>query len=147
MSKKSVSLPEIPTGIEFEEFISAYFQAMGMYLDRNIVYKEDSEELLELDIIVSSYVEEIPKKIIIEVKSGNLHLSDVFKLKGWMDFLSEFEEGLFIARGSGRSERNLELIRDKLRINVIAKDNDEEIKQEILGAYAPNIDNRLSMYV
>ena len=39
MSKenKSISLPELPKGKEYEEYISAFLQASGYYLDRSII--------------------------------------------------------------------------------------------------------------
>ena len=77
--KKSVVLPDLPKGKEFEEFISAYLQSAGYYLDRNIIDR-GIEELLELDIIITDY-DLLPRPRLIEIKSGDWGFSDVFKIK------------------------------------------------------------------
>ncbi|MBP7795957.1 MAG: hypothetical protein KA059_04185 [Elusimicrobiales bacterium] len=50
----SISLPNLPKGKEFEEYISAFFQSGGNYIERNIIERE-VEEILELDIIATDY--------------------------------------------------------------------------------------------
>jgi len=52
----AVSLPDLPKGKEFEEYISAFFQSGGNYIERNIIEKESKgKEVLELDIIATDY--------------------------------------------------------------------------------------------
>ena len=84
VKKKSVVLPDFPKGKEFEEYISAYLQCAGYYIDRNII-ERGLGELLELDIIITNY-NSLPKPQLIEIKSGNWGFSDVFKIKGWMSY-------------------------------------------------------------
>lgn len=82
-----IKLPEFPQGSEFESYISALFQCAGFYVERNIVEREKKEEILELDIVVTDYEETPPKSLIVEAKSGDWGFSDIFKLKGWVDYL------------------------------------------------------------
>jgi len=91
----SVSLPDLPKGKEFEEYISAFFQSSGNYIERNIVERE-IEEVLELDIITTDYYPSPPEIKLIEVKSGNWGFADLFKIRGWMDYLN-INKGVFIA--------------------------------------------------
>ena len=88
-------LPDLPKGKEFEEYISALFQCAGFYVERNIIEREEKEGILELDIVATNYDEKPPKNLIIEVKSGNWGFSDIFKVKGWLDYL-EYADGLLI---------------------------------------------------
>ena len=65
----TVSLPELPKGKEFEEYISACFQLGGYYIERNII-ERDIEEILELDIILTNYGTTAPEITLVEVKVG-----------------------------------------------------------------------------
>ncbi|MHA1228308.1 MAG: hypothetical protein ACTSPV_16330 [Candidatus Hodarchaeales archaeon] len=88
-------LPTLPKGKEFEEYISALFQCGGFYVERNIIEREEKEEILELDIVATKYLAEHLKGLIIEVKSGDWGFSDIFKVKGWLKYL-DYANGLFI---------------------------------------------------
>jgi hypothetical protein len=87
MDKKAVKLPELPKGKEFEEFISAHFQCGGYYVEKNIIDRK-IEEVLELDLIITDYSRPLPNIYLVEAKSGNWGFEDIFKLRGWMDYLS-----------------------------------------------------------
>jgi len=90
----SISLPNLPKGKEFEEYISAFFQAAGYYIERNIVERE-VEEVLELDIIITDYSSCPPEIKLVEVKSGEWGFPDLFKVLGWMHYLN-IDKGIFI---------------------------------------------------
>ena len=36
----SIALPELPKDQEFEDYVSAFFQAAGYYIERNVVERE-----------------------------------------------------------------------------------------------------------
>ena len=117
MTTKSVELPSLPKGKEFEEFISAYFQSAGFYTERSIIDRE-AEEILELDLTITNY-SILPKPRIVEIKSGEWGFSDIFKVKGWMVY-SRVSKGIFIVQ-KGRA--NFEFFRMKakdIRIKLIA---------------------------
>jgi len=110
----SVSLPPLPKGREFEEYISAYFQSSGNYIERNIIEK-GAEEVLELDIIATDYYLPLPKIKLLEVKSGDWGFPDLFKVKGWMDYLN-ISEGVFVA---SKGRENLDFCRERVkRLNI-----------------------------
>ena len=106
----SVSLPDLPKGEEFEEYISAFFQSGRNYIERNIIERE-VEEVLELDIISTDYCSSPPEIKLLEVKSGKWGFSDLFKVRGWMDSLN-ISNGLFVAI-KGRS--NVDLFKNKAK--------------------------------
>jgi len=92
----AINLPEMPKGKEFEEYISAFFHASGdYYIERNVIERE-VEEILELDIITTDYNSSIPCNALLEVKSGSWGFPDLFKMRGWMDYLN-IDKGVFIA--------------------------------------------------
>lgn len=96
MAKSGASLPKFPKAYEFEEYVAAYLQAGGQYVERNIV-ERDKVDILELDIVSTDYDYDPPAISLIEVKSGNWSSADVFKIRGWMEYLN-IEEGAFIVQ-------------------------------------------------
>lgn len=89
-------LPELPKGKEFEEYVSALFQCGGFYVERNLIEKEESGLVLELDIVASSYAIDQFRNLVVEVKTGEWGFPDIFKVKGWLDYLG-YSEGALIS--------------------------------------------------
>ena len=88
MNRKKATLPELPKGKEFEEFLAAFFQSNGYYVERSIIDRQE-EEVLELDFLATRYADgEIPKICLYEVKGGKWGFPDIFKLKGWLFYLN-----------------------------------------------------------
>jgi len=106
-----VELPEFPKGWEFEAYTSALFQCGGFYVERNIIEREKKEQILELDIVVTNYDEKPSRSLIVEVKSGDWGFSNIFKLKGWIDYL-RYPDALLI---TNEPKENAKFYRDKAR--------------------------------
>ena len=106
-----ISLPKFPKGKQFEEYISAFFQSAGYFIERNIIQRE-VEEILELDIITTDYSKSPPQIKLLEVKSGDWGFPDLFKVRGWMDYLNILK-GLFIV---AVERHNSEFIKQKAKI-------------------------------
>lgn len=124
MTRIRVSLPELPKGKEFEEYISAVFQCGGYYVERNITNR-DIEDILELDIVVTNYCNEIPDIRLVEVKSGDCGFSDLFKVRGWMHYL-KFSDGMFIAKNKGNKFKLSQEVANSLNIDLFSVDNLKE---------------------
>ena len=107
----SVSLTNLPKGEEFEEYISAFFQSAGNYIERNIIDKE-IEEVLELDIVATDYCLSPPEIKLLEVKSGEWGFPDLFKVRGWMDYLN-ISKGIFVAN---KEKSNVDFFKEKAKI-------------------------------
>lgn len=105
----SINLPELPIGKEFEDYIAAFFQSTGFFIEKSISEK-NVEELLELDISITDY-DILPRPRLIEIKSGEWGFKDVFKVKGWMIYTS-ISKGYFIVQ-KGRD--NFEFYRRKAK--------------------------------
>lgn len=87
MPETTVNLSSLPRDREFEEFLAAYFQCAGYYIERNIIERE-LEEVLELDIILTNYNVSPPTISLAEAKSGDWGFPDIFKIRGWMHYTS-----------------------------------------------------------
>lgn len=113
-----VALPKLPQGDEFEEYVSAYFQCGGFYIDRKLIERGE-DEVLELDIIATAYQkDQVPDIQLLEIKSGKWGFADIFKVKGWMVYL-QLSDGKFIVR-EGRKTLDFFINKSKpLGITVI----------------------------
>lgn len=125
----SVSLPDLPKGKEFEEYIAACFQSGGHYIERNIIERE-VEEVLELDIIITDYYSSPPQIQLCEVKSGDWGFSDLFKLRGWMDY-TNISKGILIV---SKEKDNMDFFKEKakkLNMDLIVTGNLSESKEAL----------------
>jgi len=125
----SVSLPDLPKGKELEEYISAFFQSGGNYIERNIIERE-LEEVLELDIIATDYSLSPPEIKLLEVKSGDWGFSDLFKVRGWMDYLN-ISKGVFVA---SKEKSNVDFFQKKakgLNIDLVLIPNLSKSKETL----------------
>jgi len=94
----SLELPKDPRDTDYEEFIAAYLQAGGLYVERHAIFRKEAE-LLELDILTTDFSSEQTTKHLIEIKSGDWGFNEIFKLRGWLTFLS-YEQGCFVVKKS-----------------------------------------------
>ena len=83
----TIRLPDLPKGKEFEEFLAAYFQVHGLYVERNIIDRQE-EDVLEFDAITTAYESKTapPVNKLLEMKSGDWGFGDIFKIRGWLDY-------------------------------------------------------------
>jgi hypothetical protein len=100
----------LPKGKEFEEYISAFFQSGGNYIERSIIERA-VEEVLELDIITTDYCSSPPEIKLFEVKSGEWGFPDLFKVRGWMDYLN-ISKGIFFA---SKEKSNIDFFKEKAK--------------------------------
>jgi hypothetical protein len=88
-------MTRLPRDKDFEDYLSAHFQCGGGYIERNII-ERDVEEVLELDIISTTYAAgAAPSPLLIEAKSGGWGFGEIFKLLGWLQYLN-IERGVLI---------------------------------------------------
>lgn len=125
----TISLPELPKGMEFEEYISALFQSAGYYIERKII-KREVEEVLELDIITTDYDSSPPEIKLLEVKSGDWGFKDLFKVRGWMDYLN-ISKGLFIVSKEKDKINFYKQIAKKLNIDLVIVSDLSESKETL----------------
>lgn len=113
----AVELPAVPKGIDFEDFIAAYLQTDGQYVEKNLI-KRDIDTILELDIIATRYDSNLDEKTkLIEIKSGGFGYEDVFKIRGWMDYL-DVSNGLMITKELSKKCNSEKLIEFAKTLNV-----------------------------
>ncbi len=129
-----VSLPDLPEGKEFEEYISSFLQLGGFYIERNII-ERDVRDILELDIITTCYDDNILEISLVEVKSGNWGFSDLFKIYGWMNYL-QIPKGILITSHEIDYYNFVKEKAQELHIDIVCVDNLENTKESLSSVLA-----------
>ncbi|MDG6999352.1 MAG: hypothetical protein JRN15_09580 [Nitrososphaerota archaeon] len=153
---RTVSLSEVPNGKEFEDYVAACYQLTGHYVEKNVTRRifdaEDDKKsetaypILELDAIVTIYnAGSMPITKLVEVKSGEWGCPDIFKIRGWMDYLDHFDvkEGVLITANKRPKQQAYEKVGRELDVRVCSMNNAEfNLKTfvEIMG-YSIVVDN------
>lgn len=102
-----VSLPDLPDGKWLEDFVAAFFQTGGQYVERGIIQRE-AEEVLELDLLTTAYNNSIPVQLLTEVKSGGWGFSDLFKLSGWLHYLKLHDAVFVVTKDKSKKDFYIE---------------------------------------
>lgn len=118
MSDTAITLENNPKEKDYEDYICAYFQSGGLYVEKSIIYRE-TEEILELDIIITDFSENGAKRKLIEIKSGGWGFNEIFKVKGWMVYLGMDNEGVFIVKKNRNSFDYLKKKAHELGVELI----------------------------
>lgn len=117
----AIELEKIPKDEDYEDYIAAYLQAGGLYVERKIIHRE-KEELLELDIFTTNFQKHSADKLLIEIKSGNWGFNEIFKIRGWLTYLN-FDNGCFIVQ---KSRPSISYFKDKAKeLNIKLIDNSD----------------------
>lgn len=134
---QSISLPKIPKDKEYEDFISAILQSGGYYLERGIIHRI-KQDVLELDIVSTKYSKENVERTISEIKSGGWGLSDIFKVRGWLDYLG-LDKASFIVQ---QPNQTMDISKDiASKINVVLINNKDLDNSELFDAYSITKEN------
>jgi hypothetical protein len=128
----AIELPKIPKDKDYEDYLCAYLQAGGLYVERSIIHRE-VEELLELDILTTDFQQDSADNLLIEIKGGDWGFSDIFKIRGWLTYL-HYDEGCFIVQ---KSRPSISYFQDKAKeLNIRLIDNSDLTKtKETLSSF------------
>ncbi|MEX0875494.1 MAG: hypothetical protein WD646_01675 [Actinomycetota bacterium] len=86
-----IALPNAPEGLDLEDFVAALFICAQFYIEKSV----EEQNVLELDILATSYSADLPDKRLVEVKGTLPHLKDAFKVLGWMTYL-KYDKGMLV---------------------------------------------------
>lgn len=114
---KTIELESNPIEYDYEDYICAFFQSGGLYVERSIIHRE-TEEILELDIITTDFLKENTSKKLVEIKSGKWGFNEIFKVKGWLVYL-KIDDGIFIVKKERNSFSYFEKKSKELGITLI----------------------------
>jgi hypothetical protein len=83
----TISLPNNPSGPQFEDRIGAVLKALGYFVESRLVLKDGDKEILELDHIASAASGPSPDRVLYEVKRNAISFPNLFKLFGQRSWL------------------------------------------------------------
>ena len=89
-------VPHLPNDVE--DYVAALFQAAGYYVEKNIIEQAKSQQVLELDAVVTDYSTGVPASVVVEAKSADAGFPEAFKLLGWMTYLGISRGVVFTTR-------------------------------------------------
>lgn len=117
MEENCITLPLIPKDYAYEDYVSSVLNAGGYYLERNI-HKREKSDILELDIVTNKFTDRCVEKTIAEIKSGNWGFPDIFKVRGWMDYL-QFSKASFVVQKADSNQEVYNEIANQLDISLV----------------------------
>lgn len=117
----TLQLPQIPKDCYYEDYVAAILNAGGYYLDRSVHRTEDGLDLLELDVVATKFEPDHYENTIIEVKSGGWGIKDLFKVNGWLNFLSHNKAAfIYQIAPEDKDEATMQAIAKNLKIDLLS---------------------------
>lgn len=126
---KPIEIESNPNEKDYEDYICAYFQSGGLYVEKSIIYRE-TEEILELDIIITGFKNDSTNRKLVEIKSGKWGFSEIFKVKGWLVYLG-IEKGLFIVKKERDSFYYFKRKAEEMNIDLIDNSDLDKTHQSL----------------
>jgi hypothetical protein len=134
-----VQLSNDPKGWELEDFVAAHFASRGAYVEAGVTERSPTD-ILELDVVWTDYRKNPPESHPVEVKSGEVHLGDIFKFYGWTKYL-DLPPGQFVHKRDFETADSdtLKRISEKTGIKIfkVEKDEDAAAQLDTLGLPKP----------
>lgn len=129
------TLPDCPKGLEFEEFISAFMQCSGRYIERDL-HERNPQDICELDISATEHNQDQGQVFVVEVKSGKWGLNDLFTLRGKADFLGVRDVAM-VTLGACDAAEHFQYVAERMGIQwfcVESHDQAETVLARYLGS-------------
>lgn len=121
----TINLPLIPKDYAYEDYVASVLNAGGYYLERGI-HKREKNDILELDIVTNKFTETGVEKTISEIKSGGWGFPEIFKVRGWLDYLG-FEKASFVVQTPDPNQETYNNVASQLGISMIVTEESEGI--------------------
>lgn len=83
----AIRLPSDPRESSYEDLISACLTGLGFFVEANLHLRDDTTEILELDVVATPVVNPLKDVLLLDAKSGKTGIADIFKMFGWRVFL------------------------------------------------------------
>lgn len=112
-----IDLPLIPKDFAYEDYVASVLNAGGYYLERGI-HKRERNDILELDIVTNKFTAIGIEKTISEIKSGGWGFPEIFKVRGWLDYL-KFERASFVVQKPDPNQDVYNKVASQLAISMI----------------------------
>lgn len=130
MTDKKLTLPNIPKDEFYEDYVAAVLSIGGLFIERRLILNRPIS-ILELDVVTTRLKQNTVEKTLSEIKSAGWGLTDVFKVRGWLDYL-KYDKASFVSLNNpnGRNP-DYQLVAKELDIDLIdvQKQADEKLDE------------------
>lgn len=118
MSDTQLSLPGIPKDEFYEDYVASVLSIGGLFLERRLILNHPIN-ILELDVVTTRLTQNGVEKTLSEIKSAGWGLTDVFKVRGWLDYL-KYDRASFVSLDSQNGRNPLyQQVAQTLNIDLI----------------------------
>lgn len=116
----AIRLPRNPTEHDYEDFVAAWLQVLGYFVETRLLLRSGSTEILELDVVASPAGGTPDDRLLVDAKGGKTGFSDLFKIYGWRKYLG-IPRGAIIhsKRVDPTRARALEAVTEKTTVHSI----------------------------
>lgn len=98
MADTKLTLPDLPRDEFYEDYVAAVLSIGGLFLERRLILNKPVN-ILELDVVTTKIDASTVEKTLSEIKSAGWGLTDVFKVRGWLDYLG-YDRASFVSLNS-----------------------------------------------
>ena len=143
MDKKKIHLPDLPKDEYYEDLVAAFLCAGGYYIEKRIDLREPTN-VLELDVVTSKYYPDHVDKTLSEIKSAGWGFPDIFKVKGWLDYLKLAKASFVCLNTDKKNFAQMQQVAKDLNIDLldIVIENNKIKKDHLLEAYEIEIEDK-----
>jgi len=82
-----IRLPSEPRESTYEDLIAACLTGLGFFVEANLHLRDETTEILELDVVATPVISPLDDVLLVDAKSGKTGIADIFKMFGWRIFL------------------------------------------------------------
>ena len=108
----------MPLDEYYEDLVAALLCAGGYFIEKRIDLREPTN-ILELDVVTSKFYIDHVEKTLSEIKSAGWGFPDVFKVKGWLDYLA-LPRASFVCLNTEKSDfAQIQQVAKKLEIDLL----------------------------
>lgn len=83
----AIRLPSDPRESTYEDLIAACLTGLGFFVEANLHLRDETTEILELDVVATPVINPLGDVLLLDAKSGKTGIADIFKMFGWRIFL------------------------------------------------------------
>lgn len=83
----AIQLPSDPRENTYEDLIAACLTGLGFFVEANLHLRNETTEILELDVVATPVINPLDDVLLLDAKSGKTGIADIFKMFGWRIFL------------------------------------------------------------
>ncbi len=117
-ANKKLTLPSIPKDEFYEDYVAAVLSIGGLFVERRLILNRPIN-ILELDVVTTRLKQDAVEKTLSEIKSAGWGLTDVFKVRGWLDYL-KYNKASFVSLDSPNGHNpHYQEVAKGLNINLI----------------------------